>query len=160
MTDEHFGPGSNGSAPGVAADDVQDSSTVSVLIVEDDPLVQRTIARLVRYAGARIHTMRRAAEYEGLAGRFDLGVFDIDLPDGNGIALARRALAEGRIGQVIFFSGSSREETHEQARALGIFISKRAGFATLIDRVKEVAVRKAVRATPGRAPASGIFRKE
>jgi DNA-binding NtrC family response regulator len=152
VTDDSTEPSSPSASP------VPQSPEVQVLIFESDSLVARTLDRLVQYAGGRVTLARSVSECRGLGLRLDVGVYDVDMPDA--LELAREALAAGTVHQAIFYSGSSDVTGHDEAERLGLFISRKAGFAQLIDRVKEVAEHKAQGRWPSIAPPSGVFRKD
>jgi DNA-binding NarL/FixJ family response regulator len=60
-------------------------------------------------------------------------VLDVDLPDGNGLTLAR-ALLGTATHAVVFFSGSSNPQVRLDACDLGTFVPKSAG----IDELRQV----------------------
>ena len=46
---------------------------------------------------------------------FDVGVFDIELPDGNGVELASELIEEGTVDRAVFFSGVEHEAVVREA---------------------------------------------
>jgi DNA-binding NarL/FixJ family response regulator len=62
---------------------------------------------------------------------YDVGVFDITLPDGDGIELCERLLKEDRIGGALFCSGSIDDLLLERAQETAPVISKEASFGEL-----------------------------
>jgi DNA-binding NarL/FixJ family response regulator len=74
---------------------------------------------------------------EGVAqtGQFAVGVFDLDLGDGNGVEVATHLLASGQVSRCIFFSGGASAPVMARARALGPLVSKGDGIQTLVAEV-------------------------
>jgi len=110
-----------------------------VLVVEDDPEMTRTVERVLGRYGHSITSVRDVTDADALAGTYDCGVFDIDLPDGNGVELAERMLDRGQITAAVFFSASTDPTLLERARRIGNFVTKSAGTRSL-----ELAVAQAV----------------
>lgn len=89
-----------------------------LLVVEDERLVRDLVCLNLRHAGYEVTS---AADFpEGLArireGAFDLGVFDVMLPGGDGFELVRAARAQGL--KVPLLMLTARAETHAKVRAL------------------------------------------
>lgn len=128
-----------------------------VLLVEDDPEVARTVERVLSRYGHVTVLVGSVAAAEALSESFDCGIFDIDLPDGNGVALAESLLDRGQIGAVVFFSASTDAQTVAAATALGPFVAKASGTREL-ERALAEAVSCAARQVAGteqRTPPTG-----
>lgn len=87
-------------ADGVGVDGVDDSVRVvplRILVVEDDPLIQVVLERLLAEDGHRAMIAGSLAEARALLGRetFDVAIFDRGLPDGDGVELVREVRARG-----------------------------------------------------------------
>jgi DNA-binding response OmpR family regulator len=108
-----------------------------VLLVEDDPEVARTVERVLARYGHTCTMVSRIQTALDLDQCFDCGVFDIDLPDGSGVVLAKRLLDGGRLGAVVFFSASTDAEVQEQACEFGPFVAKSAGTRELEQALSE-----------------------
>lgn len=82
-----------------------------ILIVEDDSFLNQTLACHLRadgYAVAAALTARAAEQ--ALAGRsFDLVLLDVNLPDGDGLALCRRIRAASPDTLVLFLTAHDQE---------------------------------------------------
>ncbi|HVJ39469.1 MAG TPA: ATP-binding protein, partial [Stenotrophomonas sp.] len=92
-----------------------------ILLVEDDDMVAEVVAGLV---SARGHQVTRVAH--GLAALaelqvqdFDMGLFDLDLPGIDGLALVRQLRTMGHGLPVIALTARSDAEAEPQARAAG-----------------------------------------
>ncbi|MES2039016.1 MAG: response regulator transcription factor [Pseudomonadota bacterium] len=68
------------------------SSAISVLLVEDDPMIARTLSMGLRYEGFVLnHADSIAAAMQVLMHQtFELILLDVSLPDGDGISLCRQ----------------------------------------------------------------------
>ena len=68
------------------------SSAISVLLVEDDPMIARTLSMGLRYEGFLLsHADSVAAAIQMLSQQvFELILLDVGLPDGDGISLCRQ----------------------------------------------------------------------
>jgi DNA-binding response OmpR family regulator len=92
---------------------------VRVLILEDDDAIRHTIVRVLRGSGDEIVEAGCCADARS-AGACDIGVFDVELPDGDGVELARELLDLGAILAVVFYTGSLTERATE----LGVVVAK------------------------------------
>ena len=108
------------------------SSAQRLLVVEDDVAVARALSRTLARRGFSVAIARSCAAARALAQRFDLAILDLDLPDGNGVSLARELLAGGRFASVVFFSGSSDAALLARARRVGTVITKSAGTSEIV----------------------------
>jgi len=120
---------SGGSAP----------KALNVLLVEDNPAVGRAIAKSLRAQGHAVTLASSYAEARGTSGYFDVGVFDITLPDGDGIDLCEQLLREQRLGGALFCSGSVDDLLLERAQETAAVISKEASFWELCDAINAAA---------------------
>ncbi len=123
-----------------------ESGTVErLLVVEDDRAVARAIARFLRRRGYSVSVAHSRAAALSRRGEFTCGVFDVDLPDGSGIELAKELLESSRVDRAVFFSASPRSGVAQRAERLGTFVHKAEGVAELGEAVAAVlGVSKAV----------------
>ncbi|WP_136418549.1 response regulator transcription factor [Herbaspirillum sp. ST 5-3] len=84
-----------------------------VLLVEDDPLIARTLSMSLRYEGFELSVAPtvRDAERSLAGGRFDLVMLDVGLPDGNGIDLCRQLRAQDESIPILMLSARTDEST-------------------------------------------------
>lgn len=98
-----------------------------VLLVEDDPAVARGIARLLMARGLSVEVALSCAAARTLPGHFDLGIFDIELPDGLGVDLAHEFTLKTKICAVMFYTGATYQPLLRRAAELGPVVSKQSG---------------------------------
>lgn len=108
------------------------SNPIRVLVVEDDIEVSGAVARQLRTHGYEVVATPSCATTEALTCCFDIGVFDIELSDGNGADLAASLLASGLVEHVVFFTATTFGPYLRQAVAVGQVIYKRDGVEALI----------------------------
>jgi DNA-binding response OmpR family regulator len=109
---------------------------LSILVVEDDPLLARAVVRALTHHGHDVQLTMTCADALKAPGPFDCAVLDIDLPDGDGLSLAH-PLLESTARVVVFFSGSSDQSVRLAACDLGTFVPKSAGVDELCRAVLE-----------------------
>lgn len=122
-----------------------------LLHVEDDRLVARALARLLRPSGFELIHAVNCQEARKLDEVFALGLFDIDLPDGSGVNLARDLLEAGRVVRAVFFTASDNARALTEASRLGAVILKAEGVDRLLEVLKAVPA-----AAEGEAPQSEV----
>lgn len=116
---------------------MESSSTSRIVVVEDDRAVARAIARMLRRRGYSVSVCHSADGALVRPGVFHTGVFDVDLPDGSGIEVARKMMNEGRVEHAIFFSASPKPGVASRAAKLGKYIHKAEGVGELARAVAD-----------------------
>lgn len=122
---------------------------LKLLMVEDDPEMARTVERVLARYGHRSTIVRSAAEADAVSEVYDCGLFDIDLPDGNGVELAERMLDRGQLTAAVFFSACTDADLLERAGSVGVFVAKSAGTRPLERAVAEAVSRAAQQLASG-----------
>jgi len=134
----------------------------SVIVVEDEPVTLALIEGWLRAAGHNVFGLDRA---EGLLAfdrlhQVDLVLLDIELPDGDGYALARWLRERSQAG-IIFLS--RRTDPQDRVRGLDLggddFIVKPPDLDELLARVRAVLRRRRPSQTNGSAPTSPQTRR-
>ena len=108
-----------------------------VLLVEDDVEVARAISRILRGYRYDVVVIGCCAELPPEQSRFDVGVFDIELPDGDGVALAHTALECRVVKRAVFFSGTSEPNLLRSAQELGPLSKKMEGVMPLVQHIRQ-----------------------
>ncbi len=109
-----------------------ESSAQRLLVVEDDVTVARALSRTLARRGFSVAICRSCTAARALAQTFDFAVLDLDLPDGNGVDLARDLMAEGKVPSVLFFTGSSDNAMLARARRMGSVVTKAEGTSPIL----------------------------
>lgn len=83
-----------------------------ILIVEDDRLLNKTLAYNLALEGYEITAAGNVREARGLigSGEYDLALLDINLPDGNGYRLCELIKQEQPHTMVIFLTANDQEK--------------------------------------------------
>lgn len=104
-----------------------------LLLVEDDLLLARALQRSLVARGIHARHVARFATAAALRGPFVVGVFDIDLPDGDGVELARLLMRRGIVRRVVFYTACSHPSRLARARDLGTVFVKSSHLGSLMD---------------------------
>ena len=115
------------------------SNPLKLLLVEDNAAVGRAIAKSLRAQGHTVTLVHTYADARAGTAYHDVGVFDITLPDGDGIELCEVLLRSGRIGGALFCSGSIDDLLLERAQETAPVISKEASFWELCKAIEAAA---------------------
>lgn len=97
---------------------------IRALIVEDDPVVARSIARRLLREGYTVSLAQSCRSARASGGGFQVAVLDLDLPDGNGAVLAEELLRLGAVRGVVFYTGSTDAAQRERAERFGVIVDK------------------------------------
>ncbi|HET7544673.1 MAG TPA: response regulator [Polyangiaceae bacterium] len=103
-----------------------------LLVVEDDVSVARALCRTLARAGFSVATARSCADACSLTQLFDVAILDLDLPDGNGVDLARTLLRSGQVPNVLFFTSCTDPTLLARARCLGSIVMKSLGTSPIL----------------------------
>jgi DNA-binding response OmpR family regulator len=125
-----------------------------LLLVEDDPELARAVARILRREGLQVTAAPSCATARALTCRFDIGVFDIGLPDGDGVELAAALLEAAQVDRAVFFTAITRSSTIRRARRMGPLVRKREGAEAVAQVVLGLLGRGAVTRSGFRASVS------
>lgn len=126
-----------------------------LLLVEDEPTLARALVRLLRRDGYDVSMAASCGEARALSGRYSVGIFDIDLPDGDGVDLAEQLRRDGTVCSVMFFSGTSIAKKRVRALGLGPFVEKSKGYDELEATIRRVLAHKAAKVAGGETSGSG-----
>jgi CheY-like chemotaxis protein len=94
------------------------------LIVEDDPVVARSIARRLLREGYTVSLAQTCRAARAAGSSFQVAVLDLDLPDGNGADLADELMRLGAVRCIVFYTGSLDNAQRDRARLFGHVIDK------------------------------------
>ena len=94
------------------------------LIVEDDPVVARSIARRLLREGYTVSLAQTCRAARAAGSGFQVAVLDLDLPDGNGPDLAEELLRLGAVRSIVFYTGSLDRAQRDRALLFGQIVDK------------------------------------
>lgn len=100
------------------------TTRVDVLLVEDDACLARAMLRQLHARGIGVEHCSTVGEAQQRCRKFRVGVFDIELPDGDGVKLARRLLADKVVTRAVFNTGCGDSGRLAEARSLGMVFGK------------------------------------
>ncbi|HYQ01091.1 MAG TPA: response regulator [Polyangiaceae bacterium] len=103
-----------------------------LLVVEDDVTVARALSRTLARAGFSVATARSCGAARALAQSFDFAILDLDLPDGNGVDLARALMSGGKVPSVLFFTSCTDSALLARARCMGSVVMKPLGTSPIL----------------------------
>jgi response regulator of citrate/malate metabolism len=69
---------------------------------------------------------------------FEHAVLDIDLPDGNGVALAVQLVHQHRVNSIVFFTATRDATDLSHAAQLGLVVDKAAGAERLLQAIEQL----------------------
>lgn len=95
-----------------------------MLIVDDDALTARAVARLAKVRGFEAVVVTATTEMAVVEGTFDVAIVDLNIGEASGLELARRLLADERASRVVFHSGTEDHQLLEDAMALAPVVRK------------------------------------
>lgn len=108
-------------------------SSAELLLVEDDLLLARALERNLVARGIAVRHVARCSSALAAVGPFPVGVFDIELPDGDGIELARLLQSNGMVGRVVFYTACAEPARLSRARELGTVFPKSVNLPSLLE---------------------------
>ena len=120
------------------------TSTIDLLVVDDDTEFRDTLVRRFRRRGIAVHEAASGDEALGLAERrqFDVAIFDMVMPGMNGLELLEKFKSQHAECEVIMLTGQGTIESAVQAMKLGAcdFLTKPfplAELEVLLDKAYE-----------------------
>ncbi len=126
----------------------EETSTALILIVEDDPLVSKALARLLKDAGYQTQVFSSALPALSYIEKHRpaAAVLDVHLPDLSGLVLSQKMREKlGAACPIIVLSGDTSMETLNALPHVGAtyFLSKPVTSQILLERLKELSVNPA-----------------
>jgi len=127
--------------------DCPDTRAVTVLHVEDDATIADVVSMTLGDEGWAAETCRDGAEaLEKLEGgaRYDMLIFDNQLPDLGGVELTRRtrALAHRQQTPIIMLSGNDSVEAQAKRAGANMFLRKPTDVPLIAEKVAGLLARK------------------
>ncbi|HET9954857.1 MAG TPA: response regulator, partial [Polyangiaceae bacterium] len=115
---------------------------VKILLVDDEQIVRRSVARLLRQAGFQVVEAESGADALAMYQRspFDLVLLDVDMPDMDGEQTQMRLVALDPYVRIVFASGHHEPLREAAVRARGAlgFLQKPFALESLVEIVNSV----------------------
>lgn len=116
-----------------------------ILVIEDDIFVQQLVGHVLEFAGHDISLSSSAAQGSSLfsSGHYDLVILDLNLPDEDGLTVARQLRSRSDV-PIIVLSGRSEKDSRIAALEIGVddYIVKPTDPQELLLRVKNLLSRR------------------
>ena len=109
-----------------------------ILVVEDYPPVASTLTRMLRRRGHQVVSELTVAGALRHNRVFEHAVLDIDLPDGNGVALAVQLVHQHRVNSIVFFTATRDATDLSHAAQLGLVVDKAEGADRLLQAIEQL----------------------
>lgn len=129
-------------------------SVQRLLVVEDDVTVARALSRTLARAGFAVACARSCGAARTLTQSFDFAILDLDLPDGNGVDLARTLMTSGKVPAVLFFTSCTDSALLARAGRMGSIVMKSLGSGPVLAWLIAVSTEAADAPQSGTAPSS------
>jgi DNA-binding response OmpR family regulator len=129
-----------------------------LLVVEDDVTVARALSRTLARAGFSVACARSCGAARALPQSFDAAILDLDLPDGNGVDLARTLMSSGKVPTVLFFTSCTDGALLARAARMGTVVMKALGSSPVLTWLASVSSDATDVPQSGTAPSSGTHR--
>jgi len=116
-----------------------------ILLVEDDPAIAESLSVSLRAWDFEVTVARtiKAGRQALAAGKFELHILDVRLPDGTGFELCREIREAGLRGPVIMLTAQTDEASAVQGLAAGAddYVRKPFGVNELVARMRRLLLR-------------------
>jgi DNA-binding NtrC family response regulator len=107
-----------------------------ILVLEDNAHLANALSRLLKRVGYDVVQAECCAAALASSGYFDLGVFDLELPDGGGIDVSSELMSIGNLGAVVFFTATLDGALFKRAERTAPCIQKTDGIEVLLDAIR------------------------
>jgi len=109
---------------------------VRILLVEDNAYLAPPLVRLLKRAGYEVTHVDCCAKARAADGPFDLGVLDLELPDGGGVELSEELVRSRHLEAVVFFTGTLDGALLLRAERVARCIRKTDGTEALLAAIR------------------------
>jgi DNA-binding response OmpR family regulator len=118
----------------------QNKEMADILVVEDDPILGRSVVVALEMTGYKVHWARDLASAKKLAEetRLNLILLDLGLPDGSGLELLRKVRARDTEIPIVILTAQTDEDSVVQGLESGAtdYVRKPFGKRELLARLK------------------------
>lgn len=117
--------------------------------MEDNQLLATPLIRLLHRVGYEVQHVENCAQARSVGGSFNIGVLDVELPDGFGTDLCADLLDLGIISCVVFFTGTMDQNLLRRAGTFGAVVGKSEGPEPLLASIREALANRPRQAAGG-----------
>jgi CheY-like chemotaxis protein len=112
-----------------------------VLVVDDEADIRSMLAIVLSTEGWHVDEAAdgREALLRCAAGRYDLVVLDLRMPEMTGLDVAHRLVADGFDGRLVLFSAFVDEEVERSAADIGMTVVDKVDWYGLVDAARTLA---------------------
>src|SRR6185503_4201201 len=109
---------------------------VRILVLEDSAYLANALSRLLKRFGYDVVQAGCCATALASSGYFDLGLFELELPDGGGLEVSSELMNAGNLGSVVFFTATLDGALFKRAERTASCIQKTDGIEVLLDTIR------------------------
>lgn len=122
-----------------------------IILVQPVPAIRRDVARALVAHGHSVVPVASAREAEALSEPFEVGVIDLELPDGSGMHLAARLSGFGRLQARVFTASDLGGGPARRAAPMGTVVPRDAPLEALLATVERALAAREPPAQPARS---------
>jgi DNA-binding NarL/FixJ family response regulator len=107
-----------------------------IRVLEDNAYLANALSRLLKRIGYDVVLAECCETALANNGHFDVGVFDLELPDGGGIEVSSELMSKGSLASVVFFTATLDGALFKRAARIAPCIQKTDGIDVLLDAIR------------------------
>ncbi len=118
-----------------------ESALGRVLVVDDEDDIRSMLGIVLSTEGWDVDEAAdgREALLRAAAGRYDLVVLDLRMPEMSGLDVAQRLVADGFEGRLVLFSAFVDDEVERESAGIGMTVVDKVDWYGLVDACRSVA---------------------
>jgi CheY-like chemotaxis protein len=118
-----------------------ESALGRVLVVDDEDDIRSMLGIVLSTEGWDVDEAAdgREALLRAAAGRYDLVVLDLRMPEMSGLDVAQRLVADGFDGRLVLFSAFVDDEVERESAEIGMTVVDKVDWYGLVDACRSVA---------------------
>ena len=118
-----------------------ESALGRVLVVDDEDDIRSMLGIVLSTEGWDVDEAAdgREALLRAAAGRYDLVVLDLRMPEMSGLDVAQRLVADGFGGRLVLFSAFVDDEVERESAEIGMTVVDKVDWYGLVDACRSVA---------------------
>ena len=116
-----------------------------VLVVDDEDDIRSMLGIVLSTEGWAVDEAAdgREALLRAAAGRYDLVVLDLRMPEMSGLDVAQRLVADGFTGRLVLFSAFVDDEVERESSEIGMAVVDKVDWYGLVDACRTIATASA-----------------